>query len=548
MTSAYVALAGAVASGAVSEQMIVELPGGDFSTQMYTSIQRAPGRPNDLFVARGDGNIYRVDLTTNTQSIFLDLPSTADPGNGIPDQVDVGGGYWGLLGFSFAPDFATSGNMYVHVAGDRPNSSGPGPATGIHHRIYVRRYTLTNPLSNSPTLGLPTNILRWDNHGTDHSGGWIGFQPGDNETLWISAGDGGNAEGASRDIKRTGQNPSDFLGGILRVNVSGSGSGEFGAYAIPANNPRATGDPAFAAWAPEVWSIGLRSPWGGAFDRLTGDFTIGDVGASQIGGNTGQEEVDFERADSPGARNYGWRVMEGTTVPTTQDPNDPPPNDPRFTPPVYDYPYGGGYGSGGAPTFAGRSVTGGYVYRGPVNELQGKYIFGDWSSRQIWAIEIDRNANGGIGAYVPNSRIDLSAALHRPLTGGGAGVGVTAFGEDAAGNLYYMELDGTLFKIIGDVIPELAADFDDDGRVDAADLAMWQAGFDAGDARGDADGDNDTDGDDYVLWQRDLGLGVSPNGAVPEPATGSLALVALAAWRAIRRASRRQADSLPASA
>jgi hypothetical protein len=272
-----------------------------------------------------------------------------------------------------------------------------------------------------------------------------------------------------------------------------------------------------------VWSIGLRSPWGGAFDRLTGDFTIGDVGASQIGGNTGQEEVDFERADSPGGRNYGWRVMEGTTVPATQDPADPPPNDPRFTPPIYDYPYGGNYGSGDADPFEGRSVTGGYVYRGPVNELRGKYVFGDWSSRQVWAIEFDRDANGGLGAVVPNSRIDLSAALNRPLTENGAGLGQTAFGEDAAGNLYYLQLDGNLFKIIGDVL----GDFNDDLKVDAADLGVWQTAFGAGSNAADADGDGDSDGHDFLIWQQELGAGVAvvPQAtAAPEPATGVLLL------------------------
>lgn len=429
----------------IGSQLLVDLPGGNFIDQMFTSIQYAPGRPNDLFVSRADGNIYRVDLNTNEQSTFLTLPDA---------EVDTGGGYWGLLGFTFAPDFATSGDLYVHVAGDRPNPSGPGPEDGVHHRIYIRQYSLTDPLSNSPTLGSATNILRWDQHGTDHSGGWIGFQPGDANTLWISSGDGGNAEGENRDIMRTGQDPSDFKASILRIDVSGSGAGEFGNYAIPANNPQATGNPQFSSWAPEVWSIGLRSPWGGSFDRATGDFMIGDVGSSQIGGNTGQEEVDFERADSAGGRNYGWRIMEGTTCPETQDggvscdPNNP---DPAFTPPLYDYEYGGGYGTGGAPEFEGRSVTGGYVYRGPIAELQGKYIFGDWSSHQTWALEIDRDANGGLGGVVPGSLVNLSDALERQTgSGQSAFTGQTAFGEDQVGNLYYLELGGALYKICED--------------------------------------------------------------------------------------------------
>lgn len=425
----------ALAQQPLDSPEIANLSGGLFNGTAYTMISRAPGRPNDLFVSRQDGVIYRVNLTDNSVSTFATLNAN-----------DVAfGDYWGLLGFTFSPDFATSGKMYVHVADDR------AVASGIHHRIYVRKYTLANPLSNTPTLGAPTDVIRWNQHGTDHSGGYIGFQPGDPNNLWVTVGDGGNVEGAGRDMLRTGQDPTDLLSGILRLNVNGTGAGEFGNYAIPTDNPNATGAPQFATWRPEVWSIGMRSPWGGSFDRATGDFMIGDVGASQIGGNTGQEEVNFQRFGNGGGQNYAWRVMEGTTCPTSQDPGDVC-NDPKFTAPAYDYPYGGGYGTGSAPPFAGRSVTGGYVYRGPVTELQGKYIFGDWSSRQIWAINVDRNGNNGNGTYVAGSRINLSTAFDRQLTGGFGTPGVTGFGEDAVGNLYFVNLDGRLFKIVG--VPE----------------------------------------------------------------------------------------------
>jgi glucose/arabinose dehydrogenase len=516
--AAIAAAGGAPACHAVvSAEFLLDMSGGAFNGSAFTQIERAPGRPNELFASRQDGRIVRVDLTTNTQSTFFTLP-TAD--------ISVGQ-YWGLLGFTFAPDFETSGNLYVHVADDRN-------VDDHHHRIYIRRYTLDDPMSNSPTLEETTNIMRWGQHGTDHSGGWIGFQPGDPDTLWITSGDGGNVEGSGRDMLRTGQDPTDLLASVLRVNVSGSGAGEFGNYSIPANNPFADG----ADGAPEVWSFGLRSPWGGSFDRATGDFWLGDVGASRIGGNTGQEEVNFERSDSTGARNYGWRVMEGTTCPTTQDPNDPPCGDPSFTPPIYDYEYGGGYGNGGADPFEGRSVTGGYVYRGPVNELQGKYIFGDWASHQVWAFEIDRDANGGLGEVIPSSLIDLSDAFDRPTDGGTSQTaGVTAFGEDAAGNLYFTELNGRLFKITGTIIPEpIAGDFDGDDDVDADDLVVWQNAFAAGgNASGDADGDGDTDGADFLVWQQNIGAAsTATGGAVPEPSTPvllGLAALVLLTWR-----------------
>ena len=494
-------------------ELVVDFDGGAFNGSAYTQIARAPGRPNDLFVSRQDGIIYRVDLTTNTQSTFFSIPNTM-----ANDEIDTGQ-YWGLLGFTFAPDFATSGNLYVHVADDRQN---PDTLPDYHHRIYIRRYTLSNPLSNTPTAGPSTNIVRWAQHGTDHSGGWMGFQPGDPNTLWFTSGDGGNVEGANRDRIRTGQDPTDLLSGIFRIDASGSGAGEFGNYAIPANNPFADG----VGGAPEVWSYGLRSPWGGSFDRQTGDFMIGDVGASQIGGNSGQEEVDFERSDSLGGRNYGWRVMEGSFCSAFQDEGDVC-NDPSFTPPVYDYPYGGDYANGGGAEFSGRSVTGGYVYRGPISDLQGKYIFGDWSSHQVWSLEIDRDANGGLGGVVPGSLTNLSVPFDRPTAQGtGALPGVTSFGEDAVGNLYFIELGGKLYKIVGPILGVAAGDYNSDGVVNAADYPVWRDSL--GQSVGfytvaDGDGDGMVTTADYDLWKQNFGKTISNLGgagslaAVPEP-------------------------------
>jgi hypothetical protein len=228
--------------------------------------------------------------------------------------------------------------------------------------------------------------------------------------------------------------------------------------------------------------------------------------------------------------------MEGTTVPSTQDPADPPPNDPRFTPPVYDYPYDGGYGSGGADPFGGRSVTGGVVYRGPVTELQGQYVFGDWSSHQVWSMEIDRDADNGLGDVVAGSLTDLSTLFNRQTAGGTSVTeGVTAFGEDTVGNLYYVELGGELWKIVGDIV----GDVNGDSRVDDDDFIDWNTGFTTATNFGDADKDGDTDGNDYLLIQQNYGAGVPPatatGGAVPEPGSGALAAIAVLALAARRR-------------
>ncbi|MBX3424731.1 MAG: hypothetical protein KF688_03530 [Pirellulales bacterium] len=87
----------------------------------------------------------------------------------------------------------------------------------------------------------------------------------------------------------------------------------------------------------------------------------------------------------------------------------------------------------------------------------------------------------------------------------------------------------------------LAGDFDEDGEVDAADLAAWQAGFgiSAGAAhyQGDATGEGIVDGADFLAWQRQLGSPVGSANAsiVPEPGTTFLLAIG---WLLGRRAIR----------
>ncbi|HYO23508.1 MAG TPA: hypothetical protein VEQ85_01010 [Lacipirellulaceae bacterium] len=83
--------------------------------------------------------------------------------------------------------------------------------------------------------------------------------------------------------------------------------------------------------------------------------------------------------------------------------------------------------------------------------------------------------------------------------------------------------------------PVREADFEQDGDVDAGDLARWRmhvgAAPTATHSQGDADGDGDVDGGDFVLWQRQLGSAPSNGLAtpVPEPSTAWPAALCLAA-------------------
>jgi hypothetical protein len=95
-----------------------------------------------------------------------------------------------------------------------------------------------------------------------------------------------------------------------------------------------------------------------------------------------------------------------------------------------------------------------------------------------------------------------------------------------------LHVDGSLR-----VVPRFEADFDSNGRVDAADLTIFRSGFgsvSAGRATGDATGDGLVDGSDFLLWQRQLGSGetATPSSAtIPEPAAVVLAVLAFSLLR-----------------
>jgi hypothetical protein len=88
-----------------------------------------------------------------------------------------------------------------------------------------------------------------------------------------------------------------------------------------------------------------------SFDRATGDFFIADVGQNAL------DEINFGQ---PGA-NYGWNTFEGPELfPGGSPLGGPSPH----TPPIQAIPHS-----------VGRTVIGGYVYRGGAEALQGQLIF-----------------------------------------------------------------------------------------------------------------------------------------------------------------------------
>jgi hypothetical protein len=84
-------------------------------------------------------------------------------------------------------------------------------------------------------------------------------------------------------------------------------------------------------------------------------------------------------------------------------------------------------------------VTGGYVYRGAaIPELDGTYFFGDFCTGKIWSFV--RNGNA-VAQFT-----DRTAEL-KPITGETIN-NISSFGEDDKGEIYIIDRDGEIFKIV----------------------------------------------------------------------------------------------------
>ena len=228
---------------------------------------------------------------------------------------------------------------------------------------------------------------------SNHNGGQFAFGP--DGYLYIALGDGGSRG----DPQGNGQDLGTLLGSILRIDVSTVDS--TGAYAVPADNPFV----GHSGARPEIWAYGLRNPWRFSFDRATGDLWTADVGQNRF------EEVDIIR---PGL-NYGWNIMEGEECFARSDCDRT-----GLEIPVAEY-----------GREDGCSVTGGYVYRGSsLPSLYGAYVYGDYCSGRIWALRHD-------GDEVTEHMQIVDSGLRIP-----------SFAEDAAGELYVLSFDGTIYRLV----------------------------------------------------------------------------------------------------
>lgn len=387
------------------------------------ALRHAGDGSNRVFIVQKGGTIRVAQLAADGSPTLL-------PGNFLSLSVTTASES-GLLGLAFHPQFASNG--YFYVAFTAPNSE---PQQGTTPDQVVARYSVMpgNPNQADPASRL--DIIRIPDLAGNHNGGDLHFGP--DGYLYYSSGDGGPQNDphgfALCDWKKPADgNPASctpgggtnywLLGKILRLDVDtptasasaemcGATSGEPANYSIPPDNPN-TGT---ANTCDEIWHTGLRNPWRFSFDRANGDMYIADVGQSA------REEVS---RSAPGqALHFGWGCMEGFRVNKTTAPciNDSTNSFPGSTLPLLDY-----------PRADGGSISGGYMFRGPIARMRGTYWFGDYVSNRVWYAT--EPASG------PWPKIQFTSHSN-----------VVGFGEDEAGHLYSVSLDGNIRRFVSDHI------------------------------------------------------------------------------------------------
>lgn len=330
----------------------------------------APTGDSRLFIVERDGAIKILENGSVKTDPFLEIPGVNTTQEG------------GFLGLAFHPNFAANGRFFVHY-------TGSGGAYGFQSRI-VEYYA--NPASDVANQTPIRTILTLDQPATNHNAGSISF--GIDGFLYIPFGDGGASSSNA-------QNPKTLLGSVVRIDIDGGVP-----YAIPAGNPyNGTNG------AREVWAIGLRNPYRSSIDSATGDLYLGDVGQDEW------EEISVGKAGVAGV-NYGWNTVEG---PECYNPSSGCDRT-GLTAPVAWY-----------SQADGRSVVGGYVYRGSaMPTLQGTYFYADFFSNWVRSFRL-----------LGNNAVD-----QRDWTSSFGSVNsISGFGQDGQGELYIVTFGGSVYQI-----------------------------------------------------------------------------------------------------
>ncbi|XP_053331283.1 HHIP-like protein 1 [Spea bombifrons] len=324
----------------------------------------------------------------------------------------------GFLGIVLHPNFKHNGKVYVYYSVE----------IGFDEIIRISEFRVSSHDMNTVDHSSERIILEVEEPASNHNGGEILF--GHDGYLYIFIGDGGMA-GDPFGKFGNAQNRSVLLGKVLRINVNHNDHGPL--YRIPPDNPFIN-DPSAR---PEIYAYGVRNMWRCSFDR--GDPVTKDGKGRLFCGDVGQnkfEEVDIVEK----GKNYGWRAREGYSCYDKKLCANSSLDDVL---PIFAYPHK-----------LGKSVTGGYIYRGcEYPNLNGLYIFGDFMSGRLMALKENRDT--GEWLYHEICMGTGQTCMFPGLINNYYQY-IISFAEDEAGELYFMSTGfpsatsptGVVYKIV----------------------------------------------------------------------------------------------------
>ncbi len=293
-----------------------------------------------------------------------------------------------IYGFCFHPDYAD--NHFVFLI-----TNGPTTASNKQNRISRFTVSVHDPVQIDP--GSELVILEWDSNG--HNGGDLAFGP--DGYLYCPTGDGTT----DSDTLATGQGLNDLLAVMLRLDVDHPLADQ--AYSIPPDNPFINTPGA----RPEIWAYGFRNPWRMDYDHQSNQLWVGQNGQDLW------EQVYLIRK----GENYGWSVQEGSHPFYLERQRGTEP----ITPPAAEH-----------HRSESRSLTGGIVYRGSkFPELQGCFIYGDYSTGKIWGIRRDEN----------------QVTFHRELAD--TTLQIAGFGTNRRGDILIADHGGGFYRLEPNLTP-----------------------------------------------------------------------------------------------
>jgi hypothetical protein len=336
-----------------------------------------------LFVSDMRGILYVISPDGQRVGRFLDI---RDAAWGV--AVQAGGRERGLQSFALHPQFGQAGTpgfgkfyTFLDISDQAPAPDFVTPNENTSHDTVLLEWSAATPGSARYDGAAPRELLRFRQPFANHNGGAMAFNSTarpdspDFGLLYVSVADGGSGG----DPMALAQNLGSAFGKILRIDPLGRSSGN-GKYGIPAGNPFRTRTGALA----EIFAYGIRNVQRLGWDSRTGAMFLSDIGQNII------EEVSPVTAGA----NLGWSLWEGSYrfVSTRAVRTDSLRSDPGVTYPIVEW------GQLDPILLANTSSAsvGVVVYRGTeVPQLNGRLIFGDMPSGEMFHVSADQLPNGG---------------------------------------------------------------------------------------------------------------------------------------------------------